>query len=61
MWLTVNAVAGLLVGVVFLMTNKPDLLGSLITLLIATVLGLALGQLSVGRRPQAHAQVARQS
>ncbi|HEX9069854.1 MAG TPA: hypothetical protein VF807_13860 [Ktedonobacterales bacterium] len=61
MWLTLNAVAGLLVGVVFLMTSKPDLLGSLITLLIATVLGLALGQLTAGRRTQARAQVARQS
>jgi hypothetical protein len=36
----------LLLGIVFLMTNKPSLIGSLIVMGVALVLGLALGALT---------------
>ena len=35
----------LLLGIVFLMTNKPSLIGSLIVMAVALVLGLASGVL----------------
>jgi arginine exporter protein ArgO len=41
-----QAVIILLLGIVFLMTNKPSLIGSLIVMGIALVLGLALGALT---------------
>jgi tetrahydromethanopterin S-methyltransferase subunit C len=34
-------------GIVFLMTNKPDLLGSVITLVIALIVGVILAQVLV--------------
>jgi hypothetical protein len=39
----VQTVAALLLGIVFLMTTKPDLAGSMIVMAIALVLGLASG------------------
>jgi hypothetical protein len=60
LWLMANAVGGLLVGIVFLMTVKPDALGSLAALTIAVVAGLVIGRAtsattptgaSVGRNP----------
>jgi hypothetical protein len=38
----INAVAGL--GIVFLMTTKPGLVGSLITLAVALLLGIVAGR-----------------
>jgi hypothetical protein len=45
LWTSVqmNAFTGL--GVVFLMTTKPDLIGSLITLIVTLVLGIGFAQL----------------
>jgi hypothetical protein len=42
---TVWSVTALLLGIVFLMTNKPQLVGALVTMAVALVLGLAFGQL----------------
>jgi hypothetical protein len=41
----VQTVAALLLGLIFLMTTKPDLVGSLIVMAVALVLGLASGVL----------------
>jgi hypothetical protein len=49
---TVQTVAVLLVGLVFLMTTKPDLLGSVIVMLIALIVGRAASDL-VARRNRA--------
>jgi len=40
-----TTVAALLLGLVFLMTTKPDLVGSLIVMVVALLLGLAAGAL----------------
>ena len=40
-----TTVAALLLGLVFLMTTKPDLVGSLIVMVVALLLGLAAGVL----------------
>jgi hypothetical protein len=45
----------LLLGIVFLMTNKPSLIGSLIVMAVALVLGLASGLL-VRRAPRSRGQ-----
>jgi len=41
---------GLALGVLFLMTAKPDLAGSLVSVVVGTVLGLAAGLAVLGRR-----------
>lgn len=46
LWLAEGARLGLLVGIVFLMTVKPDALGSLLVLASMLVLGLILGALA---------------
>src|SRR5262249_37053058 len=56
-WVSVTAPAGFAIGFVYLMTLKPDALGSLIALLIALALGLAFGFLTQGR-PAAAAALA---
>lgn len=43
----------LLLGIVFLMTVKPSLTGSIITMIVALLLGLASALLPVGRRGRA--------
>jgi hypothetical protein len=48
-WVSVNASAAFAIGIVYLMTLKPDALGSVIALLIALVVGLAFGFLTQGR------------
>jgi hypothetical protein len=48
-WVSVNASAAFAIGIVYLMTLKPDALGSVIALLIALVVGLVLGFLTQGR------------
>ncbi|HEX3271453.1 MAG TPA: hypothetical protein VHR15_12465 [Ktedonobacterales bacterium] len=48
-WVAVNASAAFAIGIVYLMTLKPDALGSVIALLIALVVGLAFGFLTQGR------------
>ena len=45
----VQTVTALLLGIVFLMTNKPSLVGSLVVMAIALVLGLASGLLTSSR------------
>jgi hypothetical protein len=45
----VQTVTALLLGIVFLMTNKPSLVGSLVVMAIALALGLASGLLTTGR------------
>jgi hypothetical protein len=58
-WVSVNASAAFAIGIVYLMTLKPDALGSVIALLIALVLGLVFGFLTQGR-PAAAAALARE-
>jgi hypothetical protein len=48
-WISVNASMAFAIGIVYLMTLKPDALGSVIALLIALVVGLAFGYLTQGR------------
>jgi len=43
-WTALQTATWLALGVVFLMTNKPDLPVSLITVVVAAVLGVAFGQ-----------------
>ncbi len=45
-WLSVNASATFAIGIVYLMTLKPDALGLVIALLIALVVGLVFGFLT---------------
>ncbi len=54
-WVSVNASAAFAIGIVYLMTLKPDALGSVIALLIALVIGLVFGFLTQGRAAQAPA------
>jgi hypothetical protein len=46
-WTSVISMATLAVGIVFLMVNKPDLLGSVITLVVALLVGVVLAQVLV--------------
>jgi uncharacterized membrane protein len=55
---TVWTVTALLLGIVFLMTNKPSLMGALITMAVALVLGLVAGMLVVSRRSRTGGQSA---
>lgn len=48
LWLAANAIMATLVGIVFLMTVKPDILGSLIALSIALLVGLVIGLVTQG-------------
>jgi hypothetical protein len=48
-WVGVNASLAFAIGIVYLMTLKPDALGSVIALLIALVVGLVVGFLTQGR------------
>jgi hypothetical protein len=48
-WVSANASAAFAIGIVYLMTLKPDALGSVIALLIALVVGLVFGFLTQGR------------
>jgi hypothetical protein len=54
-WVGVNTAAAFATGIVYLMTLKPDALGSVIALLIALVVGLAFGFLTQGRTASAPA------
>jgi hypothetical protein len=54
-WVAVNASAAVAIGIVYLMTLKPDALGSLIALLIALLVGLVFGFLTQGRPAEAPA------
>ncbi|HEX6033855.1 MAG TPA: DUF2269 family protein [Anaerolineales bacterium] len=47
LWIVMQTRVGALLGVVFLMTAKPDLFGSLLTMGIAVVLGFASALLSL--------------
>jgi|GEM_PF-6659681 hypothetical protein len=42
----------LALGIVFLMTTKPDLLGASLSVVIAAAIGLAAGTLSVTTSPR---------
>jgi Predicted integral membrane protein (DUF2269) len=48
-WVSVNASVAVAIGIVYLMSLKPDALGSVIALLIALVVGLVFGFLTQGR------------
>jgi hypothetical protein len=48
-WVSVNASAAVAIGIVYLMSLKPNGLGSVIALLIALVVGLVFGFLTQGR------------
>ncbi len=50
LWLSVHAHGITALGVIFLMTNKPDLIGSLITLVVTLVLSAITAQLWRPRR-----------
>jgi hypothetical protein len=52
LWVSLQTRVGIALGIVFLMSVKPALTGSLITLAVAIVLGLALGFATMGRRGQ---------
>jgi hypothetical protein len=56
-WVAVNASAAVAIGIVYLMTLKPDALGSVIALLIALLVGLVFGFLTQGRPAEAPALV----
>jgi len=58
-WVGVNTAAAFATGIVYLMTLKPDALGSVIALLIALVVGLVFGFLTQGR-PAAAPALARE-
>jgi hypothetical protein len=58
-WVSVNASAAFALGIVYLMTLKPDALSSVIALLIALVVGLVFGFLTQGR-PTAAPALARE-
>jgi hypothetical protein len=58
-WIGINSSAAFAIGIVYLMTLKPDLVGSLIALLIALVVGLVFGFLTQGR-PAAAPALARE-
>jgi hypothetical protein len=58
-WVSANASAAFATGIVYLMTLKPDALGSVIALLIALVVGLVFGFLTQGR-PAAAPALARE-
>lgn len=49
LWLSANGVMALAIGVVYLMTIKPDILTSAIALGVALVVGLVVGLLFQGR------------
>jgi hypothetical protein len=51
LWLMTNAVGGLLVGIVFLMTVKPDALVSLAALAIALAAGIVIGRATAATAP----------
>lgn len=53
LWLSVQAHGITALGVIFLMTNKPDLIGSLITLGVTLVLSVITAQLWRPRRKAA--------
>lgn len=55
LWIACWLFTLLFLGVVFLMTNKPDLIGSLLTVAVALVIGAALPFL--GRQPAAGSTV----
>jgi hypothetical protein len=58
-WVSVNASAGFAIGIVYLMTLKPDAFGSVIALLIALAAGLVFGILTQGQ-PAAAPDLARE-
>jgi hypothetical protein len=58
-WVAVNTLAAFAIGIVYLMTLRPDALGSVIALLIALVVGLLVGFLTQGR-PAAAPALARE-
>jgi hypothetical protein len=58
-WVSVNASAAFAIGIVYLMTLKPDAIGSVIALLISLVVGLVFGFLTQGR-PAAAPALARE-
>jgi len=53
LWISIQVRVAIALGIIFLKTAKPDLGGSLITIGVAIVLGLA-STLPVARREQAH-------
>src|SRR5262249_1989817 len=48
-WVSVNASAAFAIGIVYLMTLKPDAFGSVIALLFALLVGLGFGLLTQGQ------------
>ena len=50
LWFSMQTRVGIALGIVFLMTVKPDLVGSLLTIGIATLLGLAYAASSADTR-----------
>jgi hypothetical protein len=56
----VQTVGVLLLGLIFLMTAKPDLLASILTMLVALLLGLALSALTARSRQMREAESASQ-
>ncbi|MCC6455543.1 MAG: hypothetical protein IT328_11405 [Caldilineaceae bacterium] len=50
LWVSLQVRVAIALGIVFLMSVKPALTGSLITLAVAILLGLAIGFATVGRR-----------
>ena len=58
MWATEYGISGLLLGIVFLMTVKPDLTGSVLALSIGLLAGVLIGILVTSRLAQAAPGVA---
>ena len=49
LWLSLLVRVGMALGIIFLMTVKPALIGSLVTIAVGTVVGLALAMIAGGR------------
>ena len=49
LWVATNAMVAVAIGIVFLMTVKPGILGALVALLVALAAGLAIGLLTQRR------------
>lgn len=58
LWVSSQLTAGIAVGIVFLMTNKSDLVSSLITMIVAGGLGLVLGIATARNRQRSRGSAA---
>jgi hypothetical protein len=60
LWVSSQLTAGIAVGIVFLMTNKPGLVPSLIAMVVASGLGLVVGIMTARNRQHSEGSAAPQ-